>query len=335
MAKRRIPEQDIAEWVLRKQKGQSFRSIAKSYDVDARTVQAWVKRAGEEKEREHWEAVSRQVDVARLDEHYRLLLQAAVSLLQAARTDPLSTSPQRGAGGIVDEEMLSGARQAADILKNRGLDLSAPQKLSPKHVDTGESPALRLGRKLLQALFDHEPALEAAFKEWASHWASFQRERQALIETAGNLLRQKRVPGATSDGLKAGLVREALRKELLGNEARRSRVEPRNGGRAALVRYGEKTKEPLLTGFKADMESAAGAYDQILTQVSHQERIRPVKEGYQAVLESMKRVEELVDQLILVGRPQGHCPLCPQYAGPPGASGMKRVKPGGRRAQEG
>ncbi|MFH1087771.1 MAG: hypothetical protein V1737_04210 [Chloroflexota bacterium] len=330
MGRKLIPEEDITEWVRLRRKGQSFRSIAKTHKVDARTVQAWVRRAGEEKEKEHWEAVSRQVDAGRLDEHYRLLLQVAAALLQVVRVDPLSVSPERSAQSLLEEEMLSGFREAAGILKGRGLDLNAPEKLNPPRISASDNPAHRLGRKLLQALFDHEPPLKTAFDIWASHWTSFQQARLQLVEIAGNLFRQKKVPDATADALKVRLVREALDKELFGKEVLRSRVEQGNDGLAALIRYNEKTRErlPRVKGSKAEMDAVAIAYDGVLTQVSLEEIMRPIKAAHQSVLESFQVVEDLLDELVLVGRPRGHCSLCPQYAADPVKSRVKKAKPG-------
>jgi len=55
------------QWIQLRRKEESYRSIGRRFDVDPRTVKSWVQKAGEEKEKEHWEAVSRQVDAKYLD----------------------------------------------------------------------------------------------------------------------------------------------------------------------------------------------------------------------------------------------------------------------------
>ena len=86
MARKKIDSQLVAQWIHLNRKGESYRSIGRQFDVDSRTVKSWIMRAGEEKEKEHWEAVSRQVDAKYLDEHYRMLLQIAVRRLCLQRS---------------------------------------------------------------------------------------------------------------------------------------------------------------------------------------------------------------------------------------------------------
>ena len=117
MSRRRITGEMIAEWVQLLRKGQSYRGIAREFGVDPRTVKSQFQKAIREKEKEHWEAVSRQVDVKYLDEHYRILIQVAVAILDAGHTDPVRTHHELDADYVLEQGILSAMQGLTELLE--------------------------------------------------------------------------------------------------------------------------------------------------------------------------------------------------------------------------
>jgi hypothetical protein len=294
MGNRKISDELVAEFIRLRQAGKSYQSIGEICKVDPRTVKGWVEKVGREKDKEHWEIVSRQVDVKYLDEHYRLLMRIAGRLLDTVRTNPMDFSHKQDAQSLVDEFIQLGLRQAADLLKERGIE-----------------DATRMSQYLLEALMEHEPQLEIVLNEWKGCWDRFQKLRSELCQQAGNLFKQKRLPPKVAETLGIAVTREGIIIKLFEEEARSSRIEDIDGERSRLIRSNRKISEDVYKGPKQEVEAAKDAYEFVLSQISLEARMSPVEEVFTSLMGSKQEVEELIERLVLIGRPQGQCSLCP------------------------
>lgn len=312
MERKKIDDPLVAQWIQLRRKEESYRSIGRRFDVDPRTVKSWVQKAGEEKEKEHWEAVSRQVDAKYLDEHYRMLLQVAAAVLDAVHTDPVFVHHELEAHLVLNGRVQSAMKKSPQLLEGRGLDIEPGMitEFSSYHSEIDNHPLERLGSKLLDALMEHEPALKQAIEAWESQWSKFQHARLQLIEATKNLYNHANVGDKVAEGLKMEVVREVLGNKLFNEEPCSSRVDVIDDKNAHLTRYDRRTEKKVYTGSKQEVEAARKAYDNVLSQVLHKERIRPVEDSYESLTKSIRQVEDSVDYLLLRGKPEGHCPLC-------------------------
>jgi len=73
----------------------------------------------------------------------------------------------------------------------------------------------------------------------------------------------------------------------------------------------ESKEIELYKGPIGEAERIGEAYEWTLPQVSAQEIIRPLAEANLSLGDRMNDVQELVDGLVLRGKPRGHCSLCP------------------------
>lgn len=322
MGKIKIDEDMAAEWNRRHQKGQSYRSIAFEYGVDPRTVQGWVQKLMQGKDEEHWEDISRQLDSKYLDKHHRLLLRAAMALLGAVHTDPLQPLHVE-VEYLIHKGIESVSHRAIEILKEIGINFE-PQGgdvLGPAR-DRDEM-VTRLSQKLVDALMEHEPLIEKAVDRWKICWSRFQQAHLGLAEEAKSLFKKRNLPDGIAEKLKWAVVKETLGKELSG-EIWNSRIVVHDGGEAELVRYCPDIERRLCKGPQAEMKAAQESYDELLPQVSHRERITPLLSAYRDLQGAVRDVDDLVDRMVLTGRPQGRCTLCPNYS--PGQSARSRAR---------
>jgi hypothetical protein len=77
-----------------------------------------------------------------------------------------------------------------------------------------------------------------------------------------------------------------------------------------LVRCSPHTGNIVYTESKQEVEAICKAYDKVLSQLSHKERVKPVEDSYHSLMDQVREVEDYVDRLILMGKPQGQCTLC-------------------------
>ena len=294
MGNRKISDELVVEFIRLRQAGQSYRTIGETYKVDYRTVKAWIERAGQEKQREHWEIVSRQVDAKYLDEHYRLLMRVAARLPDAVRTKPLDFNHTLNAESLVDKSIQLGLQQARNLLEERGIDT-----------------ATRMKQRLLEALMEHEPQLEIALDEWKDCWDKFQKVRSELAQQAVNLFKQKKISPGVANTLGIAVTKEAIIIRLFGEEARSSKVENIDDERSRLIRSNRQVSGDVYKGPKQEVETAKNACEFVLPQISLEARMSPVEKAYTYLTVSAQKVEDLVESLVLIGRPQGQCNLCP------------------------
>ena len=311
MERKKIDDQLVAQWIHLRRKGDSYRSIGRRFDVDPRTVKSWVQKAGEEKEKEHWEAVSRQVDAKYLDEHYRMLLQIAAAVSGAVHTDPMSVQDELDARVLLNNSVQCAAEKPLELLAGRGLDMSPAVSEFPSDAGIKDHTAERLGRRLLDALMEHEPQLKMAIEAWENDWSRFQHTRLKFIEAAKNLFKLANIGDKLAERLKMEVVREALKNKLFNEEPWSSRVDVIDDKNAHLTRYSRSsTRTGVYTGSKQEVEAAYNAYDKVLSQLSHEGRLKPVDDSYHSLMDQVREVEDYLDHLILMGKPQGQCTLC-------------------------
>jgi len=310
MGRKKIQEDLVTQWILARRKGESYRSISKRFDVDPRTVKSWIQRAGEEKEKEHWEAVSRQVDAKYLDQHYRMLLQVAAALLDAVHTDPMSAHQEQEAHFILSGRIEYAVHQSDELLAERGLNIGFGSSEFTANPEIKNHATERLGHILLDALLEHEPRLKSMIEAWEINWNKFQKARLKLIEAAKNLFTHADVESKIAEDLKLAVVQEALRNRIFNEEPRSSRVDVLDDKVAHLVRYNPRATAIVYTGAISDVEAAQKAYDRVLSQLSHPARVNPVQDCYKSLTDQVRQAENYIDRLILIGKPRGHCALC-------------------------
>lgn len=294
MGKRKIPEELVVEFIRLRQAGQSYQTIGETCKVDPRTVKGWIKRAGVREEEEHWKIVSRQVDAKYLDEHYRLLIKVIARLSDTLRANPVNFNFKRDADSLINESIQLGLQQSIDLLKGRGLNVTE-----------------RLGQRLFEALLEHEPQLKVALDGWKDNWDRFQKEGRQLAAQACGLFKQKNLRPEEAKTLGIAAAREAIRIKLFGEDTRSSKVEPINEERSRLIRSNRQISEEVYKGPEQEIEVTKKAYELVLPQVTLEQRIIPVKLSYGYLKTSTHDVVDFIEQLVLIGRPQGRCSLCP------------------------
>ena len=315
MARKRIEDQMVAQLIHLHNKGESCRSIGHKFDIDPRTVKSHIEKAKKIHEKEHWEAVSRQVDAKYLDEHYRMLIQMASAIIDIIRPNPMNTTEKQPSPVYFDMCIESATHKATQFLAARGFDLTPELK-------TDDSPVRRLGHKLFNALIEHEPQLKTAIDAWESDWIRFQERRLKLMEEARNLLISSNIDDAIAKRIKRNIVDEALKHKLLGDELCSSivdtsdraneRVQNTNSRSkpVRLVRDNKRNKTTVYRGSKEEVAAICKVYDKTLIQLYHEERIRPIRDSHLSLMKRIEEIKDYVDRLILVGRPQGRCSLC-------------------------
>ena len=307
----KVTEEQAQDFVYLRRQGQSYSSIGKKYEIDARTVKARIHKIEEAGRREHWTAVSRLVDAKYLDEHYQLLAHVALGILRTVRSEPLfgpsGQDPEQLLIAFVDYRL---TEFAADLLDRRGIDIRPkPQASSPDEI--GEPAGMRMARKLGNCLLEHEPVLQTALDEWKNHWARFQHRRSALINEAENLLKQRKLEEEVAKKLGQEVVAGILKSQLAKEQIRSTRIEIREEEAAALLIDSYSGTQEICAGSEQEMRTVLEAYGFVTRQVSLNQRVQPVSDVYESLKQSVNRVEDLIDHMTLKGRPDGRCALCP------------------------
>jgi hypothetical protein len=307
----KVTEEMAAKFRRLNRQGQSYRAIGKQFGKDWRTVKAWVQKAVDAQERDHQQVLAQQVDARYLEEHYQLLLRVALGLGSGVRTDPMYASMGQSPELLIEAMVQLGLGQAADLLTSRGLDLDPPPMASLGD-QVGEFPGPRLARKLLGSLLEHEPELKASVDLWKGSWTQFQQERSKLVSQARNLLlRHWKVEEAVAQALASELCQDVIEARLLGRKPGTLLIEPRAQEKTALVLDQGLNRREVYLGRKPEVERLAEVYRRSFEQASHPERVRPIQGAYEGLMESVERVQDLVDCLVLMGKPAGYCSLCP------------------------
>ena len=282
--------------------------------MDPRTVQSRIQKAEGERDRDHWEAVSRQVDVRYLEEHLNMLVRVSIDLQQAVRTSPFESNweqPIRWVAALV----AVGLKRPGGVLESRGVDLRPPGTSTTNDV-VGKPPGERLAGKLLNGLTKHEPALKASLDQWSSHWLKIQEERRDLQGQAISLFGHQQIGEEIRES-----VANSLGPVAAGQAIASALSLPGEGGLTAEAGDDGLTTLMLTGGKqvcvvqKAEAGQVCRAYERVREQMLHEERIRPLQEAYRSLTESLAKIEDLVDHILLRGKPRGTCFLCPEDSG--------------------
>jgi len=305
----KITDEMVGRFVRLHRLGQSYRAIGKQFGVDPRTVQSRVQRATQQREAEHWEAVLRQVDVHYLHEHYRLLVQLAVRLLEVAHTEPMFSS-QADAHRLFEAMIDMGLEGAEELLAARGVDLeSQPTTSVPDSL--GLPPKGRLARKLYESLLEHEPDIKAFLGTWNERWAEFQQLRARLAEEAESLFSQQKVADEVGSTLAHEVADGALLSALVGQRPISLSTIERGDGLASLVLDKGAVTHEVYEGPSQRAQEASRAFELVCQQVSHEARLDPLVAARRSLVECVRGLEDRVDRIVLRGKPAGQCSLCP------------------------
>ena len=90
-----ITEEFVAQFIHLHRQGFSYRAIGAKYKVDPRTVQSRIQKAEGERDRDHWEAVSQQVDARYLVEHLNMQVRVSIDVQLAVRSNPFQSNWER------------------------------------------------------------------------------------------------------------------------------------------------------------------------------------------------------------------------------------------------
>ena len=308
-----LTEEMVGEFVRLRRQGQSFRAIARQFNVDARTVKARIDKASQHDKREHWETVAQQLDARYLNEHYQMLLSVAGRMLKAVSTEPMFAQADTDAHKLLKAITEAALDDSLDLMSARGVDLEARRSTSSRD-EIGQSAKRRLSGKLFDSLMEHEPDIESAVTEWKRCWATFQKQRSGLSEQAIGLFREfrgTRVTDEVAAVLAPTVSKFVIMHKLHSHGQPELEVEKGEGQMASLVVKNVLTEEPV---YKGPMEQVAGLHEvfrHVCEQLAHEERLRPLEDSYRNLTGSVGEIEGLVDAMVLVGRPGGRCRLCP------------------------
>ena len=316
----KITEKMAADFARRDRLGESLNSIGLVYGVDPRTVKNRIKRIRNSHEKAHWETVAQNLDVRYLQQHHHILVVVTSSLISPLTADFLHhpiAEPREHINASVNA-----AIQLHDtVSKERGVDLALVLNPVSRRLDSGEPIPLRYGVKLLGALKEHEPGLERCVDGWSSEVPDFQRLRTKIETEAFGLWKQLMNPEA-GDGLShlaSCLVLEAFEEKLFGAGPKKSEIEFNNDGRqrGRLIRYdakisrnAEKGRE-VYKGSKDDLETVDREYESVLSQVKLRSQFDKAVESYKEVRRYVNDSTDIIDRVVLTGRPQGRCSLFP------------------------
>jgi hypothetical protein len=97
---------------------------------------------------------------------------------------------------------------------------------------------------------------------------------------------------------------------LLDQKHRPSRIDDINENKSRLMCYMGPNETVVHAGPKQEVEAARKAYDWVLSQISHEERVGPATRSHHSLTDQVREVEDYIDHLILMGKPRGKCALC-------------------------
>jgi len=137
---------------------------------------------------------------------------------------------------------------------------------------------------------------------------------------------EKELPDDIVANLSQRMVSEALDIACHGADPMISDIEDKRQDRVTFFRYVPAREEraqaapaglpqprrvDVCKGTKTEMERAKEAYDGVLDQMTPESITWPLVETHHRIGEQVRRLEELVDKLVLRRKPRGYCSLCP------------------------
>ena len=308
---RKVTEDMTEQFTQRRRRGDSYRAIADEFKLDYRTVKSGIQVAEEDRDRDHWEAVGRQVDVRCLEEHLGMLVRVSIDLQRAVQFSPLRSDREQPMGHVA-ATVATGLKDKTGVLQRRGVKLGPSARSAADDV-AGRPPQERLTGKLLAGLSEHEPALHSLLDQWSNCWLRVQGERRNLQDQAIGLFGQLRtgeeVALAVAKTLGPAAVEQAIASTLSRpGPGPLTSAEGEDGSATLTLADGRK----VWVIQKSEVEPVLQSHQWVVDQLRQDERIRPLQEAYRSLTETLTKIEDLVDQIVLRGRPRSACFLCPE-----------------------
>jgi len=313
----KITDEMIQEFLRLHRQGMSYRAIGRIQGVDPRTVKSRVDRASDEAEREHWESVSRQLDIRYLEEHHRILTRVSVKLLDIVQTEPMFARCGDDAEGLINRLIYSLSESCADLLTSRGAVLDTPSVASTLLLpdSMGRDPRERLGKRLWCSLMEHEPELKEGVDIWVKLWTGFQRQRAELGQVAGRLIRERKPKLKNISPLALqGLADAAIMQCVHGFDAASIRLQKTDEAKYKVFMGDVPVGEEFEMNGTGSSEILSAWQSLLGEQLTHEEaRMRTIATAYEKLQDAVSKLEDQVDAIVLRGRPNGTCALCPAY----------------------
>ena len=304
-----ISQEMIDDFVVRNRLGESIKSISLRHGVDPRTVKARIQKVEVATDNQHWQSVSRQVDVGYLREHHQSLINAASGLLDSISIEPLNIlgnwEPQKWINGMVEFD----PRPVPGVLSGRN-------SVALASTEKQRATLQRMRLKVLNGLLEHEPEIETALNLWKTFWVDVQKRRDELAEEARGLFEQNNVKDRVANIVTEDLVQDVLLTRFMGKQqgwlALEENANDKGDDQMKLFFKDDSTNKPLLTEQRQELEPVIESYKLVRNQIAMDARLTPMKEALDYFVQSVLTLEGLIDGLILRRRPQGRCQFCPR-----------------------
>ncbi|MQG58517.1 MAG: hypothetical protein FI709_11460 [SAR202 cluster bacterium] len=285
--------------------------------MDWRTVKAHLQKMEDEREQSHWEDVAQQLDSQYLDEHYAMLRHVAVGVSRAVRVEPLfGPSDQTATRLLVSHENHAVTEFVSSTLQTRGVDLRQSPAAEASDQLPDQTPE-RMTKLLADSLFEHEPILRAQLDHWCETWERLQENRREFTSRAVRLCKQDEEDDESAERIGEAVAHEVMIQRLQGQPPEYPTVQKSDGDTCTLVFRPGTPGDNTIHGSARHIERSMTSYEETCQQMSIDVIIEPVKEAYRDLVKSAGVIEDIVDRLILTGRPSGRCSiLCPSaFAG--------------------
>ena len=310
MPKRKVTDETIAKIQHLRRRGKRDSEIGRELGLDRRTVKAAVEHIGKVLDQEHWQTISRQIDAEILVRHYGDLMRLAIGIQEQIGSDDNLTSNPDFAGHKCIE--LSFAKvfghdwSLGEI--ERGSQFAHHRVLEP----LSSARALALGNRLLGGLREHEPELLDAIEAWEQTFDRLQMEKGQLRQEAGASLRRAGLDQDMAKEAGMWLGQEVCQRTL--NNADPGFFQPRPRGDSGIdaVRIIGDKEFLVFSGNEPEVAGLCESYESVLKSLIKSDKLKGIrKEAFEDLPKWGEAVDGLVDMIILRGRPNGRCALCP------------------------
>ena len=178
----------------------------------------------------------------------------------------------------------------------------------------GRDPKERLGKRIWCSLTEHEPDLKEGVEAWMKIWTGFQHKRANLGEEASGLLEKKKVDlQGVSPAVTQGLADAAIMQCVHGFDVASIRLQETSEAKYKVFMGDVPLGEEFEMDSKGSSEVLSAWQCFLGGQLRIEARSRPVVNAYEKLKEAVSKLEDMVDAIVLRGRPNGTCSLCPAY----------------------
>ena len=181
----------------------------------------------------------------------------------------------------------------------------------------------QLADMLVTALLEHEPQLQKLVKAWRDSWNTLMEHRMDLAIQAISLLTQFGVEKNVAESVDAALAYRTLESAIRERDFGSLAVIERSGGGLGLVLDSGSSADTIFKGTQQQIDQVVAAHPQVIDQLTLDGRVVPIKITLARLSNSTNEIRAIVNILVLRGRPDGRCYLCPG-AGVTKGRGRKR-----------